>query len=228
MTAQVQQIQRDLDYMLNATKFEMTKTIKEEYIALRDDDWWDLIQTCLNKGAGTSGSLIKQKDIIILRLFLTFMGRDQAKDPDDSKFLELCGLLIMDLAEVRSKEQQNQKASKCYNFSKKIDPEQLFVISEENKKRIKELLVNLQREKLLEDERSNTLNSSEQSLAGLGDAQSGSQKILETLTNLLFEALQFVQIIPSMMVQEMRGEMDELKKVAEAFNTIKNLSLIHI
>jgi hypothetical protein len=91
--------------MLNATKFEMTQTIKEEYIALRDDDWWDLVQTCLNKGAGPSGSLIKQKDIIILRLFLTFMGRDQAKDPNDSKFLELCGLLIMDLVEVRSKEQ---------------------------------------------------------------------------------------------------------------------------
>lgn len=51
---------------------------------------------------------------------------------------------------------------------------------------------------------------------------SGSGRVLETFTNLLFEALQFVQIIPSVMVQDMRAEMEELKKVAEAFNTIKN------
>lgn len=53
-------------------------------------------------------------------------------------------------------------------------------------------------------------------------ASSGGAKVLETFTNILFEALQFVQIIPSVMVQEMRAEMEELKKVAEAFNTIKN------
>jgi len=50
----------------------------------------------------------------------------------------------------------------------------------------------------------------------------GSGRVLETFTNLLFEALQFVQIIPSVIVQEMRTEIEELKKVAEAFNTIKN------
>lgn len=33
-----------------------------------------------------------------------------------------------------------------------MDPEKSFIISDENKKRIKELLVNLQKEKLMEDE----------------------------------------------------------------------------
>ena len=47
-------------------------------------------------------------------------------------------------------------------------------------------------------------------------------KILETFTNLLFEALQFVNIIPNVLVQDMKTEMEELKKVAEAFNSIKN------
>jgi hypothetical protein len=33
-----------------------------------------------------------------------------------------------------------------------MDPERCFLISDENKKRIKELLVNLQKEKLLEED----------------------------------------------------------------------------
>ena len=53
-------------------------------------------------------------------------------------------------------------------------------------------------------------------------AERGSAKVLETFTNLLFEALQFVGIIPSVMVQEMTQEMEELRKVVDAFNTIKN------
>jgi hypothetical protein len=51
---------------------------------------------------------------------------------------------------------------------------------------------------------------------------SGCSRILETFTNLLFEALQFVNIIPNVLVQDMKTEMEELRKVAEAFNGIKN------
>ena len=41
----------------------------------------------------------------------------------------------------------------CGNqISEVMDPEKSFIISDENKKRIKELLVNLQKEKLIEDE----------------------------------------------------------------------------
>jgi hypothetical protein len=42
------------------------------------------------------------------------------------------------------------------------------------------------------------------------------------MTNLLFEALQFVNIIPNVLVSDMKSEIDELKKVGEAFNGIKN------
>ena len=47
-------------------------------------------------------------------------------------------------------------------------------------------------------------------------------RILETFTNLLFEALQFVNIIPNVLVQDLKGEMDDLRRVADAFNGIKN------
>ena len=94
-----------------------------------------------------------------------------------------------------------------------MDPEHSFVISDENKKRIKELLVNLQKEKLLEED-----NKGDS--ATMDDIQGA--KVIETFTNLLFEALQFVNIIPNVLVSDMRTEMEELKKVADAFNGIKN------
>lgn len=47
-------------------------------------------------------------------------------------------------------------------------------------------------------------------------------KVIETFTNLLFEALQFVNIIPNVLVGDMRSEIDELRKVSDAFNGIKN------
>ncbi len=103
-----------------------------------------------------------------------------------------------------------------------MDPERVFLISDDNKKRIKELLVNLQREKLLEDEKSGGMNDSNMQASLDSTKTTGAGRVLETFTNLLFEALQFVQIIPSVMVQDMRSEMEELRKVAEAFNTIKN------
>ena len=39
MSGQVFQIQRELEYMLNATKFEMSSSSKEEFLALTDQDW---------------------------------------------------------------------------------------------------------------------------------------------------------------------------------------------
>jgi len=46
--------------------------------------------------------------------------------------------------------------------------------------------------------------------------------VVETFTNLLFEALQFVNIIPNVLVQDMTSEMDELKKMSDGYNTVKN------
>lgn len=70
--------------------------------------------------------------------------------------------------------------------SEVMDPERSFLITDDNKKRIKELLVNLQKEKLVEDEScSRDLGRSSESL----NASINSSRILETFTNLLFEAL---------------------------------------
>ena len=76
------------------------------------------------------------------------MGRAQAQEQDDASFLELFSLLVADL--------KNQTSNQ--SFHKAFDPERVFVISDDNKKRIKELLVNLQREKLLEDEKMGGIN----------------------------------------------------------------------
>ena len=47
-------------------------------------------------------------------------------------------------------------------------------------------------------------------------------KVMETLTNVLFEALQIVNIIPNQQVQELLIEIEELKSVVKVFNNIKN------
>lgn len=63
-----------------------------------------------------------------------------------------------------------------------MDPERCFLITDENKKRIKELLVNLQKEKLLEED-----NKTEE--GEFQEKESSAGKVIETFTNLLFEAL---------------------------------------
>ena len=45
---------------------------------------------------------------------------------------------------------------------------------------------------------------------------------IEIMTNLLFEALQQVNIIPNMLAQALKQEAEELKNVASAFEGIKN------
>jgi len=65
------------------------------------------------------------------------MGLDLAEENDDHSFLEQCSDFMKDCGS---------------QISEVMDPERSFLISEENKKRIKELLVNLQKEKLIEDE----------------------------------------------------------------------------
>ena len=60
---------------------------------------------------------------------------------------------------------------------------------------------------------------------GLGAANndmSKAQKVIETFTNLLFEALQFVNIIPNVLVSDLNTEMDELKRMADGYNAVKN------
>lgn len=65
------------------------------------------------------------------------MGLDLAEESDDFIFLDQCADFMKDCGS---------------QISEVMDPEKSFIISDENKKRIKELLVNLQKEKLIEDE----------------------------------------------------------------------------
>lgn len=47
-------------------------------------------------------------------------------------------------------------------------------------------------------------------------------QVVEVLTNILFEALQLVEIIPNMMKEELIAESEQLLSVANAFEGIKN------
>ena len=98
------------------------------------------------------------------------MGLDLAEENDDFKFLEQCSDFMKDCGS---------------QINEVMDPEKSFLISDENKKRIKELLVNLQKEKLVEDESKNDISNS--SLLNMSEDRGA--RILETFTNLLFEAL---------------------------------------
>jgi hypothetical protein len=62
-----------------------------------------------------------------------------------------------------------------------MDPEDAFVISKENRQNLKDLLIKLQKEKQLESDSSMQVDS----------------QVLEVFTNILYEALQFVNIIPN-------------------------------
>eukprot|EP00347_Sterkiella_histriomuscorum_P008793 403343729 len=203
--SQVYSIYRELERMQNTSKFDLSPQSQEEYEALKHKDWEELILVCKKHG-NKQEQILRQKNIIILRLYLTFMGLDLAEELDDFVFLDQSADFMKDCGS---------------QISEVMDPERSFIISDENKKRIKELLVNLQKEKLIEDESRSDVGDVSMSQETLNGQNNGA-KILETFTNLLFEALQFVNIIPNVLVQDMKSEMDELKKVSEAFNGIKN------
>jgi len=89
-----------------------------------------------------------------------------------------------------------------------MHPERAFVISTENKQRIKELLLNLQKEKLVQED--NEGGAEPKSMRGA--------RVIESFTNMLFEALQFVNIIPNVMAEDLRREIDEVRGNGDAFN----------
>lgn len=55
------------------------------------EDWVELANACK-----MHSPLLKQKDIIIMRLYLTFMGLDIADEKEDRKFLDECGSFLRD------------------------------------------------------------------------------------------------------------------------------------
>lgn len=121
---------------MHAKRFEMSQQTLEEFTGILEAEWNDLVLQC--KRHGTQSQSLKPKDIIIVRLYMTFMGKDFARVQDDCAFLQSVLQFMASIPNGKSMQEH-------------LDPSANFVITEENKKRIKELLVNLQREKLLED-----------------------------------------------------------------------------
>ena len=87
-----------------------------------------------------------------------------------------------------------------------MNPEICFVISTENRQKIKDLLKKLQKEKQL-DENASSIDTQ----ADANILHEGKRKVIGIITNILYEALQFVNIIPNQTIQELSVEIDELK-----------------
>ena len=71
---------------------------------ITDRDWEAFISLCrfTQTSGGSTTPIMKQKDIIILRLYLTFMGLDDIiKVNDDLKFLELASKFIASKAALQ-------------------------------------------------------------------------------------------------------------------------------
>ena len=92
------------------------------------------------------------------------------------------------------------------DISTLLFPESNFKITKESRRKIKELLLQFQKEKLLEDQPSNVSISFNESFAAVSDGltsfdnkdlRRAHANVLEVFTNILFEALQFVNIIPN-------------------------------
>ena len=84
---------------------------------------------------------------------------------------------------------------------------------------------------MLEEQPSNVSISFNESFAAVSDSltsfdnkdlRRAHANVLEVFTIILFEALQFVNIIPNPQINELNNEIDELKAVVQAFNNIKN------
>ena len=69
--------------MKNAKSFDLSSQCKYEFDQLGEEDWVSLISACNAKS-------LKAKDIILLRLYMTFMGLEMAEETDDPAFLDLC------------------------------------------------------------------------------------------------------------------------------------------
>ena len=74
--------------MEHASTFDLSAQSRDEYEGLGEGEWEEIIEVCLDQSQGASDGMLKQKDVIILRLYLTFMGLDLAEEEEDNKFLQ--------------------------------------------------------------------------------------------------------------------------------------------
>ena len=164
-----------------------------DFHAVTDSSWMKLIEAC------ELGNEIRLKDIIILRLYLTMLDQ-------------------MQIVAIKEVPQFLTAVAKWFrgfsNLKTALDAEKKFNFKEETKIKIKTLLLDLQRQR-------NT--GSELSLESIeGKQDENVRSIIETLTSVLFEAVQFAGILPNIMLEELTSEVKELRNIASAFEGIKN------
>jgi hypothetical protein len=130
---------------LNLQKaFKLTEENMDDYKSLSDPNWVALLSVlkeevktprCDTEGdetvVGESDQKILPNDLIILRLYLTFMDLDWAYQAPEQEFLERTARFI------------ERAVEEGRDLEKLFEPEKAFRINDFNKKRIKSLLVSL-------------------------------------------------------------------------------------
>ena len=126
---------------MEARKFYMNEKNNSDYNTLTQNDWSYFMTTLRFSSSGeqleNSHLILKSKEIIILRLYSTFMGIENLGE-DPLAFLQgFTQYLIRSSTEL---------------LPSILNPNNYFKISRESRLRLKELLIVLQKEKQLEDQ----------------------------------------------------------------------------
>ena len=184
-------------------KIQMSEPNRAEFEAITTEEWSNFIKACGSK------KRLSVKEITILRIYATFIQLSNLAncvDDDD--------LFLSEFSQMLSKKDTK-------DICKALDPEIAFNVSEPIKAKVKELLVNLQSSRTIDSDDEQESNS--ESCAPEEAALKAQVKtVVEVLTNVIFEVLQQVNVIPNMMVEDLKQEAEELKNVAVAFEGIKN------
>ena len=145
---------------------------------------------------------LKPKDVVILRLYLTFLGiefESTERAPESESLAKLNQHSIPD-------KEYMQKSYLFFNSfmdserrAEALNPEKRFCFNDANKLKIKALLVSFKSDNFSTNEISNL-------------------RILDILTNVLLEAMQFIGLIPN----TLEGDLDELQKAIDSYNQVKN------
>lgn len=209
----------------------MTHKIRNDFESLGANGEWEKLRDAVDRyhesldndesvaSVTESNFLLKKKDVIVLRLYVNFLrtnipGREStwpqvsaltnlANEGDDRAFLSALSHYFKSIKGT---------------IGEALDPDTNFSLSNENKEKLKELLVRLQQEKVLQEEASIGPTDASTSFGSAIDQLLA----IQVLTSILFEALQLMNIIPNQTMTEMETEVDELRQVIAAFNNIKN------
>ena len=186
----------------------------EDYQQLADPHWLGLLGVlreeartprCDTEGDETvveqGPSRIQANDLIILRLYFTFMGLSWAFQTSDQEFTAKCAQFI------------ERAVEEGRDLSQLFHPDSAFVVNEQNKKRVKSLLVSLQKEKLNNNQAE---EDEEQSL------NQEAKKLFEVFTNVMYDVLQLIGIIPNQVHSELQNQIEVLRSDMASYQETKN------